>query len=149
MTDAAPFVALRDVLTLEQVDDDAFVGRSLPQLNGRVYGGQVLAQALLAAGATNPAGRRPHSLHGYFLRPGALDVPIRFEVERLRDGRSFSARRVHALQDGTAILSMITSAQEDQPGIDQQQPVPSAPDPETLESAVERLSTVEHPVARF
>lgn len=149
MTDAAPFTALRDVLALEQIDENTFVGQSLPQLNGRVYGGQVLAQALLAAGATNPAGRQPHSLHGYFLRPGVLDVPIRLEVERLRDGRSFSARRVHAFQGDKAILSMITSAQEDQPGIDQQQPMPAAPDPETLDSAVAKLSTIEQPVAKF
>lgn len=149
MTDAAPFTALRDVLALEQIDDNTFVGQNLPQLNGRVYGGQVLAQAILAAGATNPAGRLPHSLHGYFLRPGALDIPIRLEVERLRDGRSFSARRVHAFQGDKAILSMITSAQEDQPGIDQQQRMPTAPDPETLDSAVAKLSTIDHPVAKF
>ncbi|MGP7960650.1 acyl-CoA thioesterase [Sanguibacter sp. A247] len=149
MADAAPFTALRAVLALEQQDENTFVGRSLPQLNGRVYGGQVLAQALLAAGATIPSGRLPHSLHGYFLRPGALDEPIRFEVERLRDGRSFSARRVHALQGGKPILSMTTSAQEDQPGIDQQQRMPDAPDPESLSSAVTTLASIEHPVAKF
>lgn len=149
MSDAAPFLALCDVLALEQTDDNTFVGQNLPQLNGRVYGGQVLAQALLAAGATNPAGRLPHSLHGYFLRAGDLDSPIRFEVERLRDGRSFSARRVHAFQGDKAILSMITSAQEDQPGIDQQQTMPAAPDPETLDSAIATLGTIEHPVAKF
>lgn len=149
MTDAAPFTALRTVLALEQQDENTFVGHSLPQLNGRVYGGQVLAQALLAAGATLPEGRLPHSLHGYFLRPGALDEPIRFEVERLRDGRSFSARRVHALQGSKPILSMTTSAQEGQPGIDQQQRMPAAPDPETLASAVTTLASIEHPVAKF
>lgn len=146
---AEPFTNLVRVLDLERTDETTFVGASLPQLNGRVYGGQVLAQSLLAAGRTAPEGRQPHSLHGYFLRPGALDVPITFEVEQLRDGRSFSARRVHAMQSGKAILSMIASFQEEQPGIDESQPMPSAPAPESVDSAVERLSALDHPVARF
>src|SRR6188768_3405522 len=102
-----------EVLQLEHdpANPDLFHGRSLHQPSGRVFGGQVLAQALLAAGATVPDDRLPHSLHGYFLRAGTVDEPITFAVERLRDGRSFTARRTHALQAGEPILSMIASFQ--------------------------------------
>lgn len=146
----APALAeLLRIIDLEQQDETVFVGESLPQLNGRVYGGQVLAQALLAAGRTVPA-RAPHSLHGYFLRPGDLKEPIRFEVEILRDGGSFSARRTHAIQHGKPILSMIASFQEEQAGIEDAQTMPtSVPAPDEVGSAVERLSTIDHPVAKF
>jgi len=97
---------------------DTFIGRSVPQVHGRVYGGQVLGQSMIAAAATMTPGRLPHSVHGYFLRPGDLEEPITFAVERLRDGRSFSARRVHAIQFDKPILSMITSFQADQQGLD-------------------------------
>lgn len=146
---AEPFRNLQAVLELDRTGDDTFVGTSLPQLNGRVYGGQVLAQSLLAAGATTAAERQPHSLHGYFLRPGALDEPITFEVERMRDGRSFSVRQVHALQDGKPILTMTASFQEVQPGIDEAQRMPDAPAPESVESAVDKLGSLDHPVAKF
>src|SRR6187549_491904 len=96
-------------LNLRQLDDTRFEGDSLPMPGGRVFGGQVLGQALIAAGRTVEDGRHAHSLHGYFLRAGDATQPITFEVERLRDGRSFSARRTHAFQDGRALLSMIAS----------------------------------------
>lgn len=148
-TPARALSDLLNVLDIERQDDTVFVGNSLPQLNGRAYGGQVLAQALLAAGHTVPD-RAPHSLHGYFLRPGDLKEPIRFEVEILRDGGSFSARRTHAIQHGKPILSMIASFQESQDGIEEAQTMPSnVPAPDEIESAVDRLATVDHPVAQF
>jgi len=152
--DAAPAAPdptreLLDALEIRRVDDDTFVGQNLPQLNGRVFGGQVLAQGLIAAGHTVPSDRLPHSLHGYFLRAGAVDQPITYAVERLRDGRSFTARRIHALQDDVPILSMILSFQEDQPGLDHAvAPQPHA-GPDDIDSAVEVLGSLDHPVAQF
>lgn len=145
-----PMRPVLDILRLEATGTDVFTGSSLPQPSGRVFGGQVLAQALLAAGATVPDGRLPHSLHGYFLRAGDVAEPITFAVERLRDGRSFTARRTHALQDGSAILSMITSFQESQPGIDYSDPMPEGiPAPEDVPSALDVLGAIDHPVAKF
>ncbi|UFU04063.1 acyl-CoA thioesterase II [Ruania suaedae] len=144
-----PLTAVLAALDLEQTDEDTFVGASLPQLHGRVYGGQVLAQALLAAGRTMAPERLPHSVHGYFLRPGALDEPITFAVERLRDGRSFSARRTHAVQSGKPILSMIASFQENQPGLEHADAMPEVPGPESLPSSVELFGSLDHPVAQF
>ena len=129
---------------LAESDADIFIGRSQPMPNGRVFGGQVLAQSVMAAGRTvnDVAGatRRIHSLHGYFLRPGDSNHPIRFAVERLRDGHSFSARRVHAIQNGKPILSMITSFQTDAGGLDHQDSMPAAPDPESLRTLTEELA---------
>ncbi len=132
---------------------DTFLGASLAHPNGRVFGGQVLAQALLAAGRTlgdEAAGRLPHSLHGYFLRAGDIRVPIEFAVERLRDGRSFSARRTHAVQHGAPILSMTASFQEEQAGVDYAERMPhGVPDPEDVPTALDHLSRIDHPFARF
>lgn len=136
-------------LDLAQVDEDHFTGPSLHQPHGRVFGGQVLAQALVAAGRTVPDGRLPHSLHGYFLRPGDVRQPISFAVERMRDGRSFSARRTHALQNGAPILSMITSFQEEQEGLDHADPMPEAPPPDDVVSALDVLGPIDHPMAAF
>ena len=130
-------------------EPDTFSGANLPQPSGRVFGGQVIAQALLAAGRTVDAARLPHSLHGYFLRAGDVREPINFAVERLRDGRSFSARRTHAFQGGAPILSMIASFQEHQDGFDYADPMPSAPDPEDVLSADERIGGIDHPVAKY
>ena len=144
-----PLRAVLAALELEQTGEDTFVGTSLPQIHGRVYGGQVLAQALLAAGRTMTADRLPHSVHGYFLRPGDLEEPITFAVERLRDGRSFSARRTHAIQSGKPILSMITSFQAEQQGLEHAEPMPQVPDPEELDSSVEFFNSLDHPIAKF
>jgi len=150
-----PHSAIDSVLGILEIEQDpaspdVFSGDSLPQPNGRVFGGQVLAQSLLAAGRTVEDGRLPHSLHGYFLRAGDVREPITFAVERLRDGRSFSARRTHALQGGAPILSMITSFQEDQPGIDYADEMPAdVPEPEHVTSALDLLSGIDHPVAKF
>jgi acyl-CoA thioesterase-2 len=144
-----PLARVLSALELEQVDDDHFTGPSLHRPRGRVFGGQVLAQALVAAGRTVPDGRLPHSLHGYFLRPGDVRLPIEFSVERLRDGRSFSARRTHALQNGAPILSMITSFQEQQAGLEHADPMPDAPPPDDVVSALEVLRPIDHPMATF
>lgn len=133
---------------------DVFVGRSQPMPHGRVFGGQVLAQCLMAAGrtvaeATGGSGQRPiHSMHGYFLRPGDADRPLRFLVERMRDGRSFSARRVHAIQDGRILMSIIMSFQEQADGLDHQLPMPQVPSPDELRPDKDILAAVPHPVAQ-
>lgn len=129
-----------DLRAVPAEGDDVFTGESQPQPWGRVYGGQVLAQSLVAAQRTVDADRPVHSLHGYFLRAGDSNEPISFAVERLRDGRSFSARRTHALQFGRPILSMIVSFQEPADGVDHAEPMPSVPAPETLPSVAERFA---------
>jgi acyl-CoA thioesterase-2 len=124
-------------MALGNSEAQVFVGRSEKQPHGRVFGGQVLAQGVMAAGLTldlaEGAPARPiHSLHAYFMRPGDDTQPIRFAVERMMDGRSFSTRRVHAIQHGRPILSMSASFQEHADGMDHQDPMPQVPDPRTL-----------------
>jgi acyl-CoA thioesterase-2 len=135
-------------LTGASLGDDLFTADSLHQPNGRVYGGQVLAQALVAARCTLDADRLPHSLHGYFLREGDLSVPIDLGVERLRDGRSFSARRTQAIQHGRPILSMIASFQDRQDGLELSVTAPAAPAPEEVPSAIDLLGDLDHPYAQ-
>ncbi|WP_149202090.1 acyl-CoA thioesterase [Actinotalea subterranea] len=145
-----PLRAVLDVLALRTVDADTFTGDSLDKPGGRVFGGQVLAQSLLAAAATVGHDRLPHSVHGYFLRPGDVKQEITFAVERLRDGRSFSARRTHALQAGVPILAMTTSFQVEQPGVEHSDTPPSTvPRPEGLPSVFETLGPIDHPLAAF
>lgn len=143
---------------LADSDGDVYVGRSQPMPHGRVFGGQVLAQCVVAAGRTvtpvttgpdtEPQERHIHSMHGYFLRPGDANRPLRFLVERMRDGRSFSARRVHAIQDGRILMSIIMSFQEEADGLDHQLAMPQVPGPEGLRSDKEILERVSHPVAK-
>jgi acyl-CoA thioesterase-2 len=140
--------AVLRTLQIDRTDTDEFVGESVPWPRGRIYGGQVLAQALLAAGVTVPTTRAPHSVHAYFLRAGDPDQPITFAVERLRDGRSFSARRTHAIQEGGPILSMISSFQEEQEGLEHAEPMPEAPSPDEVPSMLDSLAGVDHPRAR-
>ncbi|OAA24501.1 acyl-CoA thioesterase-2 [Frankia sp. EI5c] len=109
MTERKPDFA--DLLTLESVDRDIFRGQCHDGAPMRAFGGQVAAQAQIAAGRTVEPDRRMHSLHGYFLRPGRTDAPIVYLVERIRDGRSFTTRRVSAVQDGETIFSMSASFQ--------------------------------------
>lgn len=140
---------LLSVLDLQDDPDsrpDTFLGQSQRQPMGRVYGGQVLGQSLVAAQRTVTHDRPVHSLHGYFLRAGDSNEPITFSVERLRDGRSFSARRVHALQFGQPILSMIASFQSPAEGLDHQTPMPEVPDPESLPSLMERYAQYDSPI---
>ena len=101
--------SIEEILELEQLEKDIFRGIVAETMLPRTFGGQVAGQALVSAVRTVDPQFRVHSLHGYFLRPGNPDTPITYGVERLRDGRSFSARRVHAYQDGAPILSMIAS----------------------------------------
>ena len=137
-------------LELERLSDTSFEGISLPMPGGRVFGGQVLGQAIMAAGLTVDAERALHSMHGYFLRPGDASAPIRFDVELLRDGRSFTARRTHALQNGVPILSMIASFQAEQTGLEHQVRMPEVPGPSELASGVDLFAPfVGHPAADF
>ena len=130
--------------------EDIFIGPSQWMPHGRVFGGQVLAQCLVAATRTIEGARPVHSLHGYFLRPGDINLPITFSVDRLRDGRSFSTRRVQAYQKGEPIFSMIASFQEPASGVDHQSEFPAdLPGPESLPSAAELMGANEHPVAQF
>jgi acyl-CoA thioesterase-2 len=128
--------------------EDIFTAPSQWQPHGRVFGGQVMAQAALAAIKTIPEERVIHSLHGYFLRPGDIAEGITFSVDRIHDGRSFSTRRVQAYQKGQPIFSMISSFQDEGPGLDHQEQMPSGiPEPESLPSAQEVLQSLKHPVA--
>ncbi len=121
-------------LDLESLEVNLFRGESRTVGSPRVFGGQVLGQALVAAERT-VEGRLPHSLHGYFLLPGDVDTPIVYQVDRIRDGRSFSARRVQAIQHGRPILSMIASFQVEEGGLEHAAPMPAVPAPETLPSS--------------
>lgn len=130
--------------------EDIFTGPSQWMPHGRVFGGQVLAQCLVAATKTVDGIRPVHSLHGYFLRAGDIRLPITFSVDRLRDGRSFSTRRVQAYQNGEPIFSMIASFQDEDPGIDHQDQFPvGIPAPESLPSAKDLLGDIDHPVAQY
>lgn len=125
---------LVELLALEKLEENLFRGQSQDLGWGTVFGGQVLGQALSAATQTVPDERQVHSLHGYFLRPGMVDRPIVYEVDRIRDGKSFTTRRVVAIQNGRAIFNLAASFQIEESGFDHQDPMPDAPDPETLVS---------------
>ncbi len=122
---------LLSILDLEQLDHNLFRGRSPQDGWQRVFGGQVIGQALVAAGRT-VEDRSAHSLHAYFMRPGDPAVPINYEVDRIRDGKSFSTRRVVALQKETAIFSMSASFHLAEEGFDHQSDMPDVPGPEEL-----------------
>jgi acyl-CoA thioesterase-2 len=146
----AMLAALDLVDTGARTSDDIFTGPSQWSPQGRVFGGQVLAQSVVAATRTVADDRPIHSMHGYFLRPGDIEVPITFAVDRIHDGRSFSTRRTQAYQHGLPILSMIASFQTVDDGLEHQTPIPEGlPDPESLPDEREMLSTVDHPMARF
>ncbi|GAA1124964.1 acyl-CoA thioesterase II [Microbacterium natoriense] len=119
--------------TRARTTEDIFTGSSHPMPSGRIYGGQVLAQSLIAAERTMPEDRAVHSMHGYFLRPGDASQGITIAVDRIHDGRSFSTRRSQAYQNGVPIFSMIASFQDQDPGLDHAVPMPAdVPDPESL-----------------
>ena len=124
--------AMLDILNIEQIEPFVFVGQSPQTSWQRVFGGQVVGQALVAAERTVDKGRTPHSLHAYFLRAGDTQHPITYKVENLRDGRSFSTRRVTALQHDVAIYAMIANFQIEETGLDFMRPMPESPQPEKL-----------------
>ncbi len=130
---------LIEQLALERIEENLFRGQSQDLGWGNVFGGQVLGQALSAAVQTVPADRAPHSLHAYFLRIGDARKPIVYEVDRIRDGRSFTTRRVVAIQNGQAIFNLSASFHLEEPGVEHADAMPDAPDPETLPTEQERL----------
>jgi acyl-CoA thioesterase-2 len=147
----AGFLAALDLTdTGARTREDIFTGPSQWMPGGRVFGGQVLAQALVAATRTVPEDRRVHSMHGYFLRPGDVEQPITFSVDRIHDGRSFATRRTQCYQNGEPILSMIASFQDSDPGLEHSVTMPEGvPDPESLPSTADVLGGSDHPVAKF
>jgi acyl-CoA thioesterase-2 len=135
--------ALDDLVTLldlEAIEVNIFRGLSPDDDRQRVFGGQVAGQALVAAARTVERDRAVHSLHAYFLRPGDPSVPILYEVDRIRDGRSFTTRRVVAIQHGHAIFNLATSFHVPEPGLDHQLPMPEVPEPSGLPTFTERFA---------
>jgi len=126
------------LLDLEPIEVNIFRGSSPEERRQRVFGGQVAGQALVAAGRTVERGR-VHSLHAYFLRPGDPAVPILYDVDRIRDGRSFTTRRVVAIQHGRAIFNLSASFHVDETGFDHQLPMPETIDPDELPTFEERM----------
>src|SRR5258705_5754166 len=131
-----------DLLDLEQIEVNIFRGRSPDETVQRVFGGQVAGQALVAAGRTVPADRPVHSLHAYFIRPGDPAVPIIYTVERVRDGRTFTTRRVSAIQHGKTIFVMSASFQQPEQGLEHQVAMPAVPPPAEVERSVDRLAAL-------
>ncbi|MCE0811164.1 acyl-CoA thioesterase II [Buttiauxella sp. S04-F03] len=125
------------LLNLEKIEEGIFRGQSEDLGLRQVFGGQVVGQALYAAKETVPVDRLVHSFHSYFLRPGDSQKPIVYDVETLRDGNSFSARRVAAIQNGKPIFYMTASFQAPEPGFEHQKTMPTAPAPENLKSETE------------
>ena len=130
--------ALLDLLDLEQIELDIFRGRSPDERRQRVFGGQVAGQALVAAGRTVPPDRPVHSLHAYFIRPGDPTVPIVYTVDRTRDGRSFTTRRVSAIQHGQTIFTLSASFHHAEPGPEHADPMPDVPPPDEVEPNSDR-----------
>ncbi len=127
------------LLDLERIEENIFRGVSPNVSLQRVFGGQVAGQALVAATRTVETDRRVHSLHSYFIRAGDPAVPIVYLVDRVRDGHSFSVRRVSAVQHGRTIFTLSASFQLEQGGIDHQREIPDVPPPESLPTIAERL----------
>ncbi len=131
-TEFHPLDLVVKLLDLEPIEVNLFRGVSPQENRQRVFGGQVAGQALVAAARTVDPQRMVHSLHAYFLRPGDPSIPILYEVDRIRDGRSFTTRRVVAIQHGQAIFNLQASFHVPENGLDHQLPMPEVPDPEEL-----------------
>ncbi len=130
---------LHDLLTaldIEPIERNLFRGHHPPGSHGRIFGGQIMAQALVAAGRTVPDERFVHSLHGYFLRPGSTRAPVLFSVDRIRDGTSFTTRRVVAVQHGQAIFELSASFQKQEEGLLHQAPMPNRTPPSEVPDAL-------------
>jgi acyl-CoA thioesterase II len=138
--DQAALDDLVRLLDLERIEVDIFRGVSPESRQQRVFGGQVAGQALVAAGRTVPEDRHVHSLHSYFIRPGDPAIPIIYEVDRVRDGRSFTTRRTVAIQHGKPIFTLSASFQLDQPGIEHQPAMPDVPPPEDVPTLEDRYA---------
>lgn len=135
---------LLTLLNLEKIEEGLFRGQSEDLGLRQVFGGQVVGQALYAAKETVPEARLVHSFHSYFLRPGDSQKPIIYDVEVLRDGNSFSARRVAAIQNGKPIFYMTASFQAPEPGFEHQKTMPTAVGPEGLPSETEIAQSLAH-----
>lgn len=131
---------LVQLLALERIEENLFRGQSQDLGWGTVFGGQVLGQALSAAVQTVPEDRHPHSLHAYFLRPGDVSKPIVYDVDRIRDGGSFTTRRVVAIQSGHPIFNLAASFQTIEPGFEHQDKMPDVPPPDSLENELQRMA---------
>jgi len=140
---------LINLLELEKIEENLFRGNNYQAPWKRVFGGQVLSQALYAAQQTVPEDRCAHSMHGYFILPGDISQPIIYDVERTRDGGSFTTRRVRAIQKGQAIFSMSCSFQKEQEGYEHQVPMPQVPPPDDLLPDYEQAQTWEATVPEF
>ena len=135
----SPLSKLIDLLDLEYIEENIFRGRQPTEHLQRTFGGQVAGQALVAAGRTVPADRPVHSLHAYFLRPGDPSIPIVYEVDRIRDGRSFTTRRVVGIQHGKAIFNLSASFQLAEDGMEHSTSMPDVPAPDGLETLQKRM----------
>ncbi|HUQ81645.1 MAG TPA: acyl-CoA thioesterase II [Gemmatimonadaceae bacterium] len=134
-----PVRELLDLLDLESLEVNIYRGRNRDIGTGRVFGGQVLSQALVAARRTVDEPREAHSIHGYFILPGDLAAPIVYFVDRLRDGASFSTRQVTAIQHGRAIFNLSASFQIAESGFEHQSPMPNVPPPEELRNELDLI----------
>jgi acyl-CoA thioesterase-2 len=134
---------LHALLDLEYIEHNIFRARSVDIGSGTVFGGQALAQSLVAAQRTVDAERVAHSMHGYFILPGDVDAPIVYEVDRLRDGSSFTTRRIVAIQHGRAIFNMAASFQAPEEGAEHQADMPDVPGPADLPRELELVRAVE------
>ena len=151
---SAAMQELLSILDLEELEHNLYRGRSPKESWQRVFGGQTIAQALVAAQRTVNPDRRVHSLHGYFMLPGDTAAPVVYQVDRIRDGGSFTTRRVLAIQHGQAIFTLEASFQVAEEGLDHQIPMPpGVPDPDTLMAPAEILrdhyDAVPEPLRRY
>ena len=134
MSDQKLLDELIQTLNLEKLEENLFRGQSEQTAWGRVFGGQVIGQALSATQETVDNSRKAHSLHAYFLRPGRIDMPILYDVQRIRDGKSFTTRTVNAIQNGEYIFNMSVSFKISEKGFEHQFEMPDVPGPENLKS---------------
>ena len=133
---------LINLLDLEPIEENIYRGTNRDIGTGRIYGGQVMAQALVAAARTVEPDRPAHSMHGYFILPGDLKIPVVYFVDRLRDGKSFTTRRVTAIQHGRAIFNMSASFHHTEEGVMHQAEMPDVPPPESIRPEVELLRDI-------
>jgi len=135
--------SLISLLTLEQKDTHHFVGQNYKTAWGRVFGGQVLGQSLYAAYQTVPNDRKAHSMHGYFILGGDINIPIDYHVDAIRDGKSFTTRRVVAFQEGRAIFNMAASFHLEEEGVDHQITMPNVLTPELLLTDIQQADSLQ------